>query len=353
MNKSFVKSIFAAFVISVSIFLSSCATTVNFRVSRPAQLDINGAGTIAVLPFKPYGYTQSHSNESLGMQILINTFYQVFDIQDPQEKNVINNLRNQIITSLVDSPYIQLVSSDSVELALKSGAKNPADVYITGEVIYFDVNDEKHDKRKLVKESVNGKPAVYEIIRTWTREVTFNFRYSIVSSDNKVLYVYTFEKSKKTASDYSSKSSLPSAYSLLEDDIKNIARTIMRQIQPYSVSKSITLLELKTKDKDLKARMKAADKLASNRFFNDAFEAYTQIYNDTYIVEAGYNAAIMQEALGNLSEAEKLMKEIYDRYPETRVLRALSDIRNEIDMANRLKKQIEKPSSNNDSEDDS
>ena len=32
----------------------SCATTITVQVKRPAQLDLNGAKTIAVLPFRPY-----------------------------------------------------------------------------------------------------------------------------------------------------------------------------------------------------------------------------------------------------------------------------------------------------------
>ena len=47
-------------------------------------------------------------------------------------------------------------------------------------------------------------------------------------------------------------------------------------------------------------------------------------------MEAGYNAAIIQEALGNLSKAEKMMTEVYNANPDSRVAKGLADIQYEI-----------------------
>ena len=133
---------------------------------------------------------------------------------------------------------------------------------------------------------------------------------------------------------------MPSAYSLLESDIKKAAKKILQELQPYTVTKSIKLLESKTKDKSLKERMKAADELADNSMHEKASAEFTKIYEETGLVEAGYNAAILQEALGNLSLAEEMMLEVYQRYPDNRVAKGLDDIRYEINQANRLNKQI-------------
>ena len=171
----------------LSLLLFSCATTVNVRLTRPAELDLNGARTIAVLPIKPYAYYREY-NTSLGMEILINTFYQVFDIRDYDEQMAIDSLRNQLERGLMDSPYIKLVSSESVETARRKGYLNPADVYLTGEVSYFNVKDTKSEERKQVKAASGDRKAEYEIVRYWKREVDFVFRYQIVdSSTDKVI----------------------------------------------------------------------------------------------------------------------------------------------------------------------
>lgn len=337
--KTFFKSCLIFFC-SLIIFISvSCATTVNVNLTRPAQLDLNGARTIAVLPFKPAYYYKEYET-SLGTEILINTFYQIFKIKDPDEQLVIDSLYSQIEHGLLNSPYIKLVSSDSVEKALRKGTLNPADVYLTGEVSYFSVEDRSSEEKKLIKAASGSQPAQYQFVKYWRREVIFNFRYQIVdSTSDKVIAVNEY-RCDNSSYKYESKRELPSAYSIIESSIKTAAQKILHELQPYTVTKSIKLLETKTKDKALKERMKAADELAENSMLAKASEEFQKIYEETGLVEAGYNAAILQEAMGNLSKAEKMMTQVYNANPDSRVGKGLADIQYEINQANRLKKQI-------------
>ena len=333
----------------ISLVFISCATTVDVKITRPAHLDLNGAKTIAVLPIKPYAYYKN-SNTSIGKKILITSFYQLFDISDPDEQLAIDSLQTQIEKGLLDSPYINIVSSASVENAISKGLLNPADVYLTGEVTYFDVDDEKSEERKQVKAAKGDQKAEYKIETRWRRTVTMNFRYQVVDSLTEQVISYNEMRLQNNSSKYDTKRSLPDAYSIIESDLRTASRKILQELQPYVVTKSIKLLKIKTKDNDLKARVKAADELAKNNKIKEASDRFQDIYEDTGIVEAGYNAAILQEALGNLSVAESMMIEVYDANPDSRVAKGLTDIRNEIGMANRLKNQIQ--SSDDDDFDD-
>lgn len=328
------------------LFLASCATTVNVRLTRPAQLDLNGAKTIAVLPFKPSNYYREYES-SRGIEITVYTFYQIFDIKLPDEQLTIDSLHSQIERGLVNSKYLQLVSSDSVEKALRKGSLNPADVYLTGEVVYFKIHDDYSEEKKMVKAAQGNSLAEYQIFHYWKREVSFNFRYQIVDSTTDKVIAYNEYRCNTSSAKYDSKRSLPSAYSLLESNINVAARKILKELQPYTVTKSIQLLDCKTKDKALKERMKAADKLADDNQFAEASKAFQNIYEETGNVEAGYNAAILQEAMGNLSEAETMMTALYNSQPDPRVYKGLTDIRYEINQAKRLQKQL---SSSSDSE---
>ena len=323
----------------INLCLFSCATTVNVNLTRPAQLDLNGARTIAVLPFKPCYYYKEYET-SLGTEILVNTFYQIFKIKDPDEQLVIDALYSQIEHGLVNSPYIKLVSSDSVEKALRKGTLNPADVYLTGEVSYFSINDRKYDERKLIRAASGSRPAEYQIVHYWRREVDFHFRYQIVDSGSEKVIASNEYRCSNSSYRYESKGDLPSAYSIIDSYIRTCSRKILQELQPYTVTKSITLLESKTKDKALKERMKAADELADNSKIAQASEEFSKIYKETGLVEAGYNAAILQEAMGNLTKAEKMMTDLYQACPDSRVAKGLADIQYEINQANRLKKQI-------------
>ena len=93
--------------------------------------------------------------------------------------------------------------------------------------------------------------------------------------------------------------------------------------------------------------MKAADELADdNQLKKATAQNFRKFYEETDLVEAGYNAAILQEAMGNLSLAEEMMMDVYNHYPDQRVSKGLSDIRYEISQANRLQKQIKKADAN-------
>lgn len=339
--KQLVKTSFILLSSTLFLFLSSCATTVNVRLTRPAQLDLNGAKTIAVLPIQPSSYYREYNTEvSIGHQIFVNSFYQLFEIKDPNEQMAIDSLRTQIERGLLDSPYIKLVSSDAVERSLKKGTLNPADVYLTGEVTYFDVDDIRREERREVRPASGDRLAEYAIISYWIREVELIFRYQIVDSTTEKVISYREIRCSNSSSKYESRNALPGAYSLLESDIRAAARKILQELQPYTVTKSITLLESKTKDKELKARMKSADSLADDSKISQASEEFQKIYDETGLVEAGYNAAILQEALGNFSEAERRMTLLYKEHPDNRVAKGLSDIQYEIKQANRLQKQI-------------
>ena len=339
--KSLFKTSFIILCSTLFLLLASCATTVNVRLTRPAQLDLNGAKTIAILPFKPCSYYREYNTEvSLGRKILVNSFYQIFEIKDPNEQMAIDSLRTQIERGLLDSPYIKLVSSDAVERSLQKGTLNPADVYLTGEVTYFDVSDSRGEERRQVKAARGDQLAEYAIVPYWRREVEMAFRYQIVDSTTEKVISYREFRCNRVSSKYESRYSLPGAYSIIESDIKASARTILKELQPYVVTKSITLLESKTKDKELKARMKAADDMADDSRISQASDEFQKIYDETGLVEAGYNAAILQEALGNFSEAERRMTQVYQEHPDSRVAKGLADIQYEINQANRLQKQI-------------
>lgn len=341
MKRKFINYIWLPFLLFISSVFLSCATTVKVKMTRPAQLDLNGAKTVAVLPFKPYSYYREHNTTiGIGRRIVLNTFYQIFEIKDPDEQLAIDTLRSQIERGLLDSPYITLVSAESVQQSMRKGTLNPADVYLTGEVSYFSVEDRKYEERKMVKPASGNQLAEYQIIKYWVREVEFNFSYQIVDSSTETVIAYNEFRCDRSSSGYESRYDLPGAYSLIESDIRSAGRRILQELQPYTIIKSITLLEVKTKDKAIKERMKAADELAEDSQLAQASAEFSKIYEETGLVEAGYNAAILQEALGNFSLAEEMMLDLYNSHPDSRVAKGLSDIRYEINQAKRLKKQI-------------
>lgn len=324
---------------AVFFIFVSCATTIDVKLTRPANLDLNGAKTIAVLPIKPFAYYKEY-NTSLGVEILINSFYQIFEITDRDEETAIKALQGRIESGLMSSPYISLVSSSEVQRAIDKGYINPADVYLTGEVAYFNIKDTADEVKKITKPADGDRKAEYEYVTEWSRRVELVFRYQVVDSATNKVLSYREIRCDDEVKHYEKKQNLPSAYNIIESELRYAADKILKELQPYTVVKSIKLLESKTKDKLLKERMKGADTLVKNYLLKEAEATYEVIYKETGLIEAGYNAAILQEALGNLSLAEKMMTELYEKTLDSRVAKGLSDIKYEIQQAERLNKQI-------------
>lgn len=322
----------------VIILFSSCTTTVRFRVTRPGEVDLNGAKTISVLPFKPYEYFRLNE-DSDKFEILVYSFLQVFDKSAPEEKKALDYLQEYIEDGLSGSQYINVVSASSVSNALKKGYINPADVYLTGEVTYFYIEDLKNVKKVLVKKGDPQKHTKdqYDFIDEYSRNVKMDIRYQIVDSSTDHILSSRKITISTTSSKVNEKKNLPSAYSIIQGDLSDAGRRILRELQPYVITRSVTLLKDKTKNE----AFKEADKLAKNGNITLSYEKFNEIYKETQLFEAGYNAAILQMSLGNLSVSEQMMVNLYNKTNDSRAASAISDIRNEIKLAKKLKNQIE------------
>lgn len=330
MKQSFV---FLSILLS-SLFIS-CATKVRYEVVRPAELNLNGAKTISVLPIKPYSSLRIKSNTTVA-EIIIGSYFGFYDSVSRDEKKAIEYLQTSIENGLMSSPYIDLISSDAVKTAIDKGYLNPADVYFTGEVTYYNVNDRIKTERVSVEskytDSNGKKKKSYVYVDYYYRDVSFDFKYQIVDSSNNKIIAYEKISIDNSSGRYKSIRDLPSPYSLIENKLKSTASKILKELQPYVVVKSLSLLEDKNKNPD----MKNANELAKEYNINDSYRLYRKLYDENGIFEAGYNAALLKQAMGELSDAEDLMSQLYEKTLDSRAYKALSDIRYEIDQANKL-----------------
>lgn len=333
-----VKTFLFVFVLFSLLLVASCTTSVGFRVTRPGQLDLNGAKTIAVLPFKPYAYYKLDSDASTAKK-LVYSFFQIFDKTGPEEKKALEYLQSNIEDGLNSSPYIELIPASKVTNALNKGYINPADVYLAGEVTLFSITDEKTVDKVVVEEadSSTGKKETYDYVTKYVRRVQFDLKYQVIDSSDETILAYNTISIDNTSSKYDSKSDFPSAYSLIESDLYNAYRRILKELQPWVAYRTVTLLKDKSKNEDFKK----ATQFAKDKKIDLSYDMFKKVYDETGMFEAGYNAALLQMALGNLSVSEKEMNDLYKKTADQRASRALNDIQNEIKLAKKLKNQIE------------
>ena len=93
-----------------------------------------------------------------------------------------------------------------------------------------------------------------------------------------------------------------------------------------------------SKDSD----MKDAEQLVHDKQLVLARNQYLSIYKSRGLFEAGYNAALLYEAMEQYDSAMKLMKEVYLASGDSRAKAKIADIQYEMDSAERLRTQQKK-----------
>lgn len=317
------KKLFYLFALIASLLFTSCGSDITTTVTRPAELDLNGAKSISVLPF------QTHQYASGKVTVLSFFDYLLSDTSEPAQQ-VVDYITSGLTNSLLNSGFLNVVGSKRVETALNNGYEIPCDVYLAGYISHFDNSiSERWDD---VKETYYYK-----------RSVSFTVTYEVIDARTNYVLSRKYQDISDTSYETSSRRDIPSAVSLVRDEIDSMVKKIMRQLEPYQELKEFTLLDDKAKSPD----MKAARKIANDGYLDLAYQQYNSIYNSRGLFEAGYNCAIILEAFGNYDEAEALMTDLYMKTADKRAATALNDIRKERSSVNALHNQMILRNTNN------
>ena len=87
--------------------------------------------------------------------------------------------------------------------------------------------------------------------------------------------------------------------------------------------------------------MELANEYAKSGNLQGAKETFLEVYEDTGLYEAGYNAAILMQALEEYYDAEQLMQQIVDKTYEKQAVKALSEIKREMKAQERVSEQLD------------
>ena len=321
------KSLMLVVITSIIIGLTSCATSIKMTVTRPAELDLQGAETISVLPFKT-----SEAEERGGTLIILDLFgIHSTKPKNPDEVQISEYLTSQVTQALLESPYVKVVGSKAIQTAIENGTEIPADVYLSGKISNFS-NAIKVNTRK---ETVDDND-VY--IDYFYRDVSFTVTYEVISAKTNNIISYKTVNLANKSYESKDRSDISDCQTLMRRDIDELVAKIAKQLQPYTEDKYVTLLEDKTKN----PMMSLANDYAKEGDLVKAQETYMHIYETENDFVAGFNAAKIMEARSLFDDALKLMQELVTNTGDKRAVKALKDIEYEISSADALKQQTEK-----------
>lgn len=330
-NEYFARLSLAFALTAASLLAGSCSTTVQQEVERPANLEVENYASISALPFKTSAEMGKSSYDDEPVETF-EDYYQRLGQKAASENDeyvLLTQLDDRLTERLMQSSQLKYVDPETVQYAIRRRTEIPADVYITGGLTKFSSSIEKEDEDTGKKDD-EGKPVMET--KYW-REASATLLYQVVETKtNRVISKHEFSFSDKSDKDTNWKK-VSSAYSVLSPYLNSIVSNIMKDFTPHTESRELTLLKGKSKE------MKEADKLAGKGNLVAARNKFLSLYKQEGIFEAGYNAALLYEAMEEYDEALSLMNKVWKSSGDSRAKEKIRELEDEIEAARRLQAQ--------------
>ncbi|HAH61626.1 MAG TPA: hypothetical protein DCL73_05970 [Treponema sp.] len=314
-----------------ALLTAGCATTVPVTVTRPGELDLRGAKSISVLPFRLSTAKDERGSSSKGTTIIIDIgrFFDSLAGDNSEERRAANFLTDQLTQKLTNSQYVQLVNSSAVQSALENGTAVPADAYLTGGFTLFDSHMETTHRTETDSAGNEYNAAYYK------KTVSASITYQIIDTKTNQIIAYKSTDVTNSSDEKKDNRQLPKDFDIIRPDLERLSDQIMKELQPYEERMYISLLSDKTKDPD----MKIADEMAKKGLIKQSEEKFMSIYTQRNLFVAGYNAAKLLQAQGELYKARDMMERLVNKFGDKRAMTALSNIDYEIAQSEKLQRQ--------------
>jgi len=304
--------------ISAFIFLS-CATTLTFDVDHPPIVDLRGVKTITVIPLEwDAGYRYSEFAKHVTSALVFGVRRGNIDYVDPA-----------VLQSVPTLEYWKHV-----------------DVYITGRITNVRVGDDVYSRDEewgnTTRTTISRTRTVivdieYEYIRAYNNEVLGHFKKSTSQTGGageQVLYYietdrfrnqhstgrnrnnYHRERNRNNYYRERDRRRRTQDYQLydLTDDIQLTNTIAARAINQFShAAWREQNIWTTTETRNLKGNtsgLSEAKRMIRRRYFGRAYEIYSEMYEQTGNINAGYNLALMMQFDNKYTDALELLKQI-------------------------------------------
>ena len=267
-------------LVSILCLLSSCATINSSKTVsgvHPANVDLNGAKTITVMPFTVDSKAQLSGQTGAA-----------------EAQTAAEYIRECLIAELEKSKNLKYKTSG-------------ADVAISGRITKYIVETEKTG-------SGSG----------FIRSVVAAVEYDIQNTKSSTILAKNNTSISAESKAYAAEKRLPAAYTLIEPKLPRISTVILQDVQPYTIVNRISLIKVKRN-----RAMRRAYKLFAEGRYSDSMQSYLEIYKNTNLFEAGYNAARLMQIKGDLESAKKISTELFTKFKDTRAANVLHEIENQ------------------------
>jgi len=319
---------FSILIVGLLVFVFGCSTSIPVIVTKPAEINMSGNRVIAVLDFR---YPVKDKTFT-GKDLLEWAISKLTGLDIPSEMGVEQKVgdytTSQVILTLLNTGYFQLVSPQEVARAMQGGISSSttavdigkavkAQAIVNGELYLLDTKDQEWiEERKITDASTGEEKTVY--VPMIKRTVWVGMTYQVVNTaTGNVVASRSFQDEASTDRELANKRDLPDVEDMYTRLVDQFMPQMAKQLAPYQVREHRTLMRDKTKD----ARMEQANELVKGKVYDSALEIFLNVWRGNANVAAGYNAAILYEVTGQLDAAIGQMKTVVDATADSKAMR--------------------------------
>lgn len=252
----------------------------NIERVKPSVLDISKAKSIAIDP------TITAKNKHISEQVGLGKIF-------------VNQLEDY---AMKDGSHIIYTEGQDADIVVKS------------EFIDFRLRDDG----VTLTQKVDGETVVLK--DEWTRTIGGEFKLSILDGKTGAV-LYT-----KTDTFLGGDSDIPKAQLrdpivIMKKSFEDFAFLLSAQLFNSKYQEPINLFDSKSKDKELKAKVKDTYKIVKGKDYKSAKAAYKEIYDATGDAAAGFNYARMAQVLNEFDEAESVLRKLQEEDPKNKLIK--------------------------------
>jgi len=320
--------VFGLFTLALLGLLFGCSTSIPVTVTKPAEINMSANRVIAVLDFRYPVKDKSISGKDL-LQWAIS---KLTGLSMPKELNVEQRVAkyttDQVILTLINTGYFQLVSPQQVAQAMQGGISSSttavdigkavkAQAIVNGDLYLLEAKDQEWTDERTITDAGTGQEQTV-FVPMIRRTVWVGMSYQVVNTaTGNVAASRSFESQSSTDREQENKRGLPDVEDMYTSLIDDFMPKMAKQLAPYQVREHRMLMRDKTKD----PRMEQADDLVKGKVYDSALEIFLDVWQQNGNVAAGFNAAILYEVTGQLDMAISQMKSVVDRTADKKAMR--------------------------------
>jgi hypothetical protein len=309
-------------------FVLGCSTSIPVTVTKPAEINMSGNRVIAVLDFRYPVNDKTISGKDLLQWAISKLTGLDLPTELDLEQRMADYTTDQVILTLLNTGYFQLVSPQQVAQAMQGGISSrttavdigkavKAQAIVNGELYLLDVRDKEWLEERTITDADTGEEnTVYVPMIRRTASVGMSYQVVNTATGN-VVASRSFENENSEEAELADRRTLPDAEDMYTSLIDDFMPRMAKQLAPYQVRETRSLMRDKTKD----PRLEQADGLVKGKIYDSALEIFLDVWRQNGNIAAGFNAAILYEVTGQLDMAISQMKSVVDRTADKKAMR--------------------------------